>query len=125
MFVASECHVNETFRLHFHNGQQLCNGFIQSGVCFLLSLMVMFDVYKLGLQLYKKCAHKDLIVTNCNFKWVTIKLIILCAKSVTKTHWVSSNIKLSVVDIKKLANRVHSLQIGTDTVIPISGNSSS
>lgn len=21
VFVASECHVNETFRLHFHNGQ--------------------------------------------------------------------------------------------------------
>ena len=62
--------------------------------------MVMFDVYKLGLQLYKKCAHTDLIVTNCNFKWVTIKLIILCAKSVTKTtYWVSSNFKfLSVVD---------------------------
>lgn len=64
--------------------------------------MVMFDIYKLGLQLYKKCALTDLIiiVTNCNFKWVTIKLIILCAKSVTKTtQWVSSNFKfLSVVD---------------------------
>ena len=62
--------------------------------------MVMFDVYKLGLQLYKKCAHTDLIFTNYNFKWVTIKLIILCAKSVTKTtYWVSSNFKfLSVVD---------------------------
>ena len=47
--------------------------------------MVMFDVYKRGLQLHKKCAHTDLIVTKCNFKWVTIKLIILCAKSVTKT----------------------------------------
>ena len=47
--------------------------------------MVMFDVYKRGLQLHKKCAHTDLIVTKCNFKWVTIKLIILCANSVKKT----------------------------------------
>ena len=72
--------------------------------------MVMFHVYKLGLKLYKKCAQTDLIVTNCNFKWVTIKLIILCAKSVTKTtQWVSSNFKSSAVDNKKLANGVHSL----------------
>ena len=87
--------------------------------------MVMFDVYKLVLQLYKKCAHTDLIVTKCNFKWVTIKLIILCVKSVTKrTQWVSCSPKLSVVDIKKLANGVHSLQKGADTVIPKSGKCS-
>ena len=47
-------------------------------------------------------------------------------KSVTKrTQWVSSNPKLSVVGIKKLANGVHSLQIGADTVIPKSGKCSS
>ena len=88
--------------------------------------MVMFDVYKLGLQLYKEmCTNRFNCYINCNFKWVTIKLIILCVKSVTKrTQWVSCSPKLSVVDIKKLANGVHSLQKGADTVIPKSGKCS-
>ena len=47
----------QTLSVKFSDQPSLCNGFIQSDVCFLLSLMVMFTSYNPGQNYLRKCFH--------------------------------------------------------------------